>query len=143
MPDHHCSLVVVMHMVMEHVRMYISCKDLIGHLEKQFKLKIKTLVNGIAMTLFETKIYWYFSAAASTHKVVKHNASYFDTVETFEEWDVPNSGYWTRLKEELVTFRAAHQDNIDEMMECESFGYAVATMALTESVAWIEGFIVF
>jgi hypothetical protein len=134
--------VVDVHMVMEHVHACISGQDSIGRLEKLFKLKIKTLADGIAMTSFETKIPRYFSAAA-THKVVKQDASYFDTVATFEEWDVPNSGYRTRLKEELVTFRAAHQDNIDETLERDSFGYAVATMALTESVSWIEGFIVF
>jgi hypothetical protein len=59
------------------------------------------------------------------------------------EWDHPNSGYRTRLKEELITFRDGHQDNIDEAFERGSLGYAVATMALTESVAWLEGFIVF
>jgi hypothetical protein len=56
---------------------------------------------------------------------------------------VTNSGYQTRLKEELVTFRAAHQNNIDETMERFLFGYTVATMALTASISWIEGFIVF
>jgi hypothetical protein len=142
MPEHHCGLVVDIHIVMEHVHSSISGQDSIGRMDKSFKLKIKTLADAIAMTSFETKIPRYFSQSA-THKVVKQDSSYFDTIPTFEEWDLPNSGYRTRLKEELVTFRAAHQDNIDESVERDSLAYALATMALTESVTWLEGFIVF
>ena len=129
-------------MVMEHIHAAISRLDSISRLEKLLKLKIKTLADGLAMTLFETKIPRYFSQSA-THKVVKVDASFFDSIPTFEEWDHPNSGFRTRLKEELITFRDGHQDNIDEAFERGSIAYAVANMALTESVAWLEGFIVF
>jgi hypothetical protein len=111
-------------------------------LEKLFKLKIKTLADGLAMKSFETKVPRYFSQS-SVHKVVKHDASHFETIGTFEEWDTPISGFRSRLKEELQTFRAAHRENIDESLNRDSIGYAIATMALTESVSWLEGFIVF
>jgi hypothetical protein len=110
--------------------------------DKLFKLKIKTLADGLAMKSFESKVPRYFSQS-SVHKVVKHDASHFETIGTFDEWDTPISGFRTRLKEELQTFRAAHQDNRDETLNRESIGYAVATMALTESVSWLEGYIVF
>jgi hypothetical protein len=74
---------------------------------------------------------------------VKNDASYFETIGNHDEWDSPISGFRARLKEELSTFRAAHQDNIDEALERDTMGYAVATMALTDSVSWLEGFIVF
>jgi hypothetical protein len=142
MPKHHCGLVVDIHIVIEHVHFCISGQDSIGQMDKSFKFKIKTLADAIAMTSFETKIPRYFSQS-SAHKVVKQDASYFDTISMYKEWDLPNSGYCTRLKEELVTFRAAHQHNIDEYVQRESLAYALATMALTESVTWLEGFIVF
>jgi hypothetical protein len=109
---------------------------------KLFKLKIKTLADGLAMKSFETKVPRYFSQS-SVHKVVKHDTSHFETIATFEEWDTPISGFRTRLKGELQTFQAAHRDNIDESLNRESIGYAVATMALTKSVSWLEGYIVF
>jgi hypothetical protein len=142
MPDHHCGLVVDVHMVMEHIQAAITGTDSISMSDKLFKLKIKTLADGLAMKSFESKVPRYFSQS-SVHKVVKHDASHFETIATFDEWDTPISGFRTRLKEELQTFRAAHRDNIDESLNRESIGYAVATMALTESVSWLEGFIVF
>jgi hypothetical protein len=142
MSEHHCGLVVDVHMVMEHIQASIAGQDSINRLEKMFKLKIKTLADGLAMTSFETKVPRYFSQT-SVHKVVKNDASYFETIGNHDEWDSPISGFRARLKEELSTFRAAHQDNIDEALERDTMGYAVATMALTDSVSWLEGFIVF
>jgi hypothetical protein len=142
MPDHHCGLVVDIHMVMENIQAAIAGQDSISMLEKLFKLKIQTLADGLAMKSFETKVPRYFSQT-SAHKVVKHDASHFETIGTFDEWDAPISGFRARLKEELTTFRSAHQENIDESLSRGSVGYAVATMALTESVSWLEGFIVF
>jgi hypothetical protein len=142
MPDHHCGLIVDVHMVMEHVQSSIAGQDSIGRLEKIFKLKIKTLADGLAMSSFEAKIPRYFSQT-TVHKVVKADASYFDNIGRFDEWDAPISGFRARLKEELSTFRSAHQDNINETLERGTMGYAIATMALTDSVAWLEGFIMF
>jgi hypothetical protein len=142
MPDHHCGLVVDVHMVMEHVQSSITGTDTINMLEKLFKLKLQTLADGMAMKSYERKIPRFFSQA-SVHKVIKHDDSHFETIGSYEEWDAPVSGFRARLKEELVTFRAAHLSNIDETLERDSIMYAVANMALTESVAWLEGFIVF
>ena len=142
MPEHHCGMLVDVHMVMEHVQSSITGTDTINMLEKLFKLKLQTLADGMAMKSYERKIPRFFSQA-SAHKVIKHDDSHFDTIASYEEWDTPVSGFRARLKEELVTFRAAHLGNIDETLERDCIGYAVSTMALTESVAWLEGFIVF
>jgi hypothetical protein len=132
MPDHHCGLVVDVHMVMEHIQAAITGTDSISMSDTLFKLKIKTLADGLAMKSFETKVPRYFSQS-SVHKVVKHDASHFETIATFEEWDTPISGFCTQLKD---------RDNIDELLNRESIGYAIATMALTESVSWLEGYII-
>jgi hypothetical protein len=74
---------------------------------------------------------------------VKYDTSHFNTVVSFDEWDTPGLGFLLQLKEELVTFRDAHLENIDNALERDSIAYAVATMTLRESVSWVEGFIVF
>jgi hypothetical protein len=142
MPAHRCGLIVDVHIVMEHIQVQSFGQDSIKTLESLFKLKIKTMADGLAMTSFEQKIPRFFKKAM-THKVVKDDASFFDTILNFDEWDAPGSGFRVQLKEELVTFRAAHLENIDNALERDSIAYAVATIALTELVAWIEGFIVF
>jgi hypothetical protein len=111
-------------------------------MESLSKLKIKTMADGIAMTSFEQKIPRFFKKAA-VHKVVKDDASHFDTIISYDEWDAPGSGFRVQLKDELVTFRAAHLEIIDSVLERDSTARAIASMALTESVSWIEGFIVF
>jgi hypothetical protein len=142
MPEHHCGLIVDVHIVFEHIQVQSFGQDSIKALESLFKLKIKTMADGIAMTSFEQKLPRFFKKSTA-HKVVKDDASHFDTIVSHEEWDAPGSGFRVQLKEELVTFRAAHLEIIDNALERDSIAYAVATMALTESVAWIEGFIVF
>jgi hypothetical protein len=67
--------------------------------------------------------------------VVKDDASFFDIIVSREEWDAPGSDYRAQLKEELVTFRAAHLELIGSVLKCESIAYAIAYMALTKSVA--------
>jgi hypothetical protein len=104
MPDHHCGLVVDVHMVMEHIQQTtITGQDMITMLEKLFKLKIKTLPDCMAMKSFETKVPWYFSQS-SVHNVVKHDALHFKTVGTYKEWDAPIFGFCAHLKTELQTF---------------------------------------
>jgi ubiquinone biosynthesis protein UbiJ len=142
MPAHHCGLIVDVHTVLEHIQVQSFGQDSIKTLESLIKLKIKTMADGLAMTSFEQKLPRFFKKG-TTHKVIKNDASHFDTIASFDEWDAPGSGFRVQLKEELVTFRAAHLENIDNALDRDSIACAVATMALTESVAWIEGFIVF
>ena len=142
MPDHHCGLIVDVHTVMEHIQVQSFGQDSIKTLESLIKLKIKTMADALAMTAFEQKIPRFFKKASS-HKVIKDDASFFDTVCSWDKWDAPGTGFRAQLKDELVTFRAARLENIDNALERDSIGYAVAIMALTESVSWIEGFIVF
>jgi hypothetical protein len=142
LPAHHCGLIVEVHVVLKHIQAQSFGQDLIKTLENLIKLKIKTMADDLAITSFEQKMLRFFKKLTS-HKVVKDDESHFDTVVSFDKWDAPGSGFCLQLKEELVMFRAAHLENIDNALECDSITYAVATMALTESVSWVEGFIVF
>jgi hypothetical protein len=87
MLEHHCGLVVDVHMVMEQVQAFIAGQDLIGRLLNMFKLKIKTLADGLAMSSFEAKAPKYF-LPASVHKVVKQDASYFKTISSYDKCNV-------------------------------------------------------
>jgi hypothetical protein len=104
LPSHHCGLIVDVHIVMEHIQVQSFGQDSIKTLESLIKLKIKTMADGVAMTSFEQKILSFFKKAM-THKVIKDDASYFDTILNFEEWDAPGSGFRVQLKSELVSFR--------------------------------------
>jgi hypothetical protein len=142
LPSHHGGLIVDAHVVLEHVQVQSVGNDSIKTMESLTKLRIKTMSDSLAMTSFEQKVPRFFKKSTA-HKVVKDDASFFDIIVSHEEWDAPGSGYRAQLKEELVTFRAAHLELIDSVLERESIAYAIANMALTEAVAWIEGFIVF
>jgi hypothetical protein len=142
MPGHHCGLIVDVHTVFEHIQIQSFGQDSIKTMESLSKLKIKTMADGIAMTSFEQKIPRFFKKAA-VHKVVRDDSSHFDTIVSYDEWDAPGSGFRVQLKDELVTFRAAHLEIIDSVLDRDSKARAIASMALTESVSWIEGFIVF
>jgi uncharacterized protein YoxC len=142
LPDHPCGLIVDVHIVMEHVSASLSSNEIISRLEKQVKLKVPTLADGLAMSSFQNAVPRFFSKAGA-HKVIKNDDSYFNEIASFEEWDTPITGYRDLLKEELATFRESHQRNIDDTLERQSIICSIATMALTESCAWMEGLIVF
>jgi hypothetical protein len=142
LPSHHCGLIVDVHVVFEHVHAQIFGTDSIKTSQSLIKLRVKTMADSLAMTSFEQKVPRFFKKSMM-HKVIKDDASHFDTIVSNEEWDAAGSGFRAQLKEELLTFRAAHLELIESVLERDSIAYAVATMALTESLAWVEGFIVF
>ena len=142
LPEHQCGLIVDVHIVMEHVHASIGGQEVIGQLQKQIKLGILTLADGLAMSSFQSKLPRFLSKQGA-HTVIKNDTSFFSEVATWDEWDMPMTGFRACMKEALTSFHTAHQGNIDDTLERDSLVYAISTMALTESVAWLEGFIVF
>ena len=142
LPDHCCGLIVDAHIVMEHVNAIIEGQEIIGQLQRQIKLGILTLADGLAMSSYQTKLPRFLTKQGS-HTVIKNDSSFFSEVQTWDDWDAPMTGYRAVMKEALTLFRTSHQNNIDDTLERSSLVYAISTMALTESVAWLEGYIVF
>jgi hypothetical protein len=142
LPEHQCGLIVDVHIVMEHVHASIGGQEVIGQLQKQIKLGILTLADGLAMSSFQSKLPRFLSKQGA-HTVIKNDTSFFSEVPTWEEWDMPMTGFRECMKEALTSFRTAHQGNIDDTLERGALVYSISTMALTESVAWLEGFINF
>jgi hypothetical protein len=139
---HQSGLVVDVHMVFEHVYHSINGIDTIGMLEKLYKIKVLCIADGVAMTSFDAKTPKFFSKIKG-HHVLKLDASYFDAIVSHAEWSDPTTGFRMKLQETLVEFETAHASCIDNAVENGSKIHAVAHAALTETMAWITGFIQF
>jgi FtsZ-binding cell division protein ZapB len=94
------------------------------------------------MSSFQHQVLRFFSKPGA-HRVIKNDASYFNEILTFEDWDSPITGFRDLLKEQLASFRELHQINIDDTLKRDTRAYRIATMAPTESVSWLEGCVVF
>jgi hypothetical protein len=142
MVRHRSGLIVDVHMVFEHVYHSIEGIDTIATMEKLYKIKVMCIADSVAMTSFDAKTPKYFSRLQG-HRVLKLDASYFDTIVLHSEWADVATGFKMRLQEALAEFQESHSCFIDQSVELGSKVHALAHSALTESVAWIIGFIQF
>jgi hypothetical protein len=140
--NHQSGLIVDVHMVFEHVFHAIEGIDTIATMEKLYKIKVLCIADSVAMTSFDAKTPKYFSRLQG-HRVLKLDASYFDTITSHAEWADVATGFKMRLQEALAEFQESHTCFIDQAVEPGSKAHALAHSALTESVAWIIGFIQF
>jgi hypothetical protein len=60
-----------------------------------------------------------------------------------KDWDNAQTGFCICLQEELIAFVAEHSKVIDGLKEDSIKAYTVAQLALTESIGWMHGFILF
>jgi hypothetical protein len=139
---HQSGLVVDVHMVFEHIFHAINGIDTLGIMEKLYKIKVLTIADSLAMTSFDAKTPKYFSKQKG-HYVLKMDASYFDAITTHADWSDGATGYKKRLQEALPEFAISHGQFIDHAVSIGSKAHTVAQSALTESVAWITGFVQF
>jgi hypothetical protein len=140
--NHQSGLIVDVHMVFEHVFHAIEGIDTIATMEKLYKIKVLCIADSVAMTSFDAKTPKYFSRLQG-HRVLKLDASYFDTITSHADWADVATGFKMRLQEALAEFQESHTCFIDQAVEPGSKAHALAHSALTESVAWIIGFIQF
>ena len=97
LPEHPCGLIVDVHIVMEHVYAAIEGQEVIGQLQRQIKLGILTLADGLAMSLFQTKVPRFFSKQGA-HTAIKNDSSFFREVIIWDDWDAPMTGFRAVLK---------------------------------------------
>jgi hypothetical protein len=142
MRRHQSGLIVDAHMVFEHVFHAIEGIDTIATMERLYKIKVSCIANSVAMTSFDAKTPKYFLRLQG-HRVLKLDASYFDTIMSHSDWADVATGFKMRLQEALAKFQESHSCFIDQAVELGSKSHALAHSALTESVAWIIGFIQF
>jgi hypothetical protein len=95
------------------------------------------------MTSFDSKTPKYF-LTASGHWVLLSDGSYFNSIKTHhaEWWADVGTRFRTRLQDSLAAFQVSHGNFIDQQaVEIGSKAHTVAQSALTESSAWILGYI--
>jgi hypothetical protein len=140
--SHPSGLIVDVHMVFEHIHYALEGIDTISTMEKLYKIKVTCIADSVAMTSFDTKTPKFFSKVQG-HRVLKGDASYLDLVPCHADWSDVGTGFRMRLQEALAEFQESHASFIDQSVEIGSKPHTLAHAALTESAAWIIGFIQF
>jgi phage shock protein A len=139
---HPSGLIVDVHMVLEHIHYALEGIDTIATMEKLYKIKVTCIADSVAITSFDTKTPKFFCKIQG-HKVLKGDASYLDAIPTQSDWADVGTGFKMRLQEALMEFQESHGTFVDQAVEIGSKPHTLAHAALTESVAWIIGFIQF
>jgi hypothetical protein len=142
MRKHPSGLIVDVHMVLEHIHYALEGIDTIATMEKLYKIKVTCIADSVAMTSFDTKTPKFFCKTQG-HRVLKGDASYLDAIPTQNDWSDVATGYKMRLQEALMEFQESHGTFIDQSVEIGSRPHTLAHAALTESSAWLIGFIQF
>jgi len=140
-PSGEFGLLVDFHLVMEHVFVQINGQKLLANLEKIYKMDLRSNNQALAISSFETRLPRFFSQDLKVH--VRKDESYFHGIKSWDEWDLPNDGYRDRLNVELHLFKVGHQETLDHELEHLSPFHNLCVLALTESVAWVDGLIKF
>eukprot|EP00978_Attheya_sp_CCMP212_P034021 scaffold140543_cov74-Attheya_sp.AAC.1 len=131
-PSNDFGIFVDAHMVQEHIHYTLHGTDALKRLESLYKLKIDTISQGLAITSFENTIPKIFSKSLD-HKVLRDDASYFNMIPNFHDWDLKDAGWRDKIKEELVKFSMGHSRTIDEIFERGSPGDTLARLCLVET----------
>jgi hypothetical protein len=129
-------------MVLEHIHYAMEGIDTIATMEKLYKIKVTCIADSVAMTSFDTKTPKFFCKVQG-HRVLKGDASYLDAIPTQSDWADVATGFKMRLQEALAEFQESHGTFIDQAVEIGSKPHTLAHAALTESAAWLIGFIQF
>jgi hypothetical protein len=116
MQRHQSGLIVDAHMVFEYVFHAIEGIDTMATMEKLYKIKVSCIADSVAMTSFDAKTPKYFSRVQG-HRVLKLDASYFDTIVSHSDWADIGTGFKMRLQEALAEFQESHACFIDQAVE--------------------------
>jgi hypothetical protein len=135
------GLVVDPHTVFEHIQANVSGGEFLKNFEKVHKLEISTLAQGYSMTSFEQPIPKFLGKAGST--VIKDDSSYLEKIPNWNDWDYPDTGLRQSLNHELEIFNRSHRLEIESTLDEDSRVYAVACLALSDSVSIIESLVKF
>eukprot|EP00978_Attheya_sp_CCMP212_P000111 scaffold208_cov63-Attheya_sp.AAC.2 len=79
----------------------------------------------------------------TAQQVVKDDSSYFDSIQTWSDWDEQDGGWHNKIKVNLTSFTTGHVKSIIEAFSSSSPTYNLSSLSLTESVSWVEGLIGF
>jgi hypothetical protein len=119
-----CVFGTIVDVYLEMERIHNAVSDTEGtltQLQSVYKCKFENLIQGFAVTSFDSMIPKYFSKTSNLVTTIrKSNVSHFDMMHSYAVLDEPQSGVRNRLKEELLVFVEAHQELIEQTLEPES-----------------------
>jgi hypothetical protein len=134
-------LVMDPHTVFEHIYANITGGEFLKNFERVHKLNISTLSQGYSMSSFEQTISKILSKSGTV--VIKDDSSYLSWVPTWADYDYPNTGLRQTILNKLEIFQRAHRSEIENSLEPTARVYAVACLALSDSVSIIEAVLKF
>ena len=101
------------------------------------KLKLTTDTEGLSVTSFKRKVPKIFSKTLA-FKVIRRDASYFDTIPSYTDWNTTDDGFHDTLLYEFKSFQHYHNQLLRESLGDGTTTYTVAHSSLTNSVSWME-----
>ena len=109
---------------------------LLTRLEKLYKLKIESGAEARAMNAFEQKIPRIFHKGKGS-LIVKGGESHLTNVPTYDAWWNNGMGMKDRLHDDITTVEEGFKNLIADRLDVSSKAYAIASLALKESVTWL------
>ena len=111
-------------------------------LTKGYKLEIKNGHQLATIGSFETDLPRFFSNSHG-HSVTHRDQSFFGSIKTWSEWDMPHQGFRDRLSREIEYVRNGHEKNIRDNLKSSSPLYLLSIEALQTSYTWAVALIKF
>ena len=130
------------HILMQAVHMTFSGEDLIKRLSKGYKLEIKDGHQAATIASFETSIQ-SFLCANETQLVIQKEHSFFTSIKSWSEWNLPHQGYQDMLLAHMEQVRSSHLAHIEDHLDPSSPLYSLAVEALQTSYTWTLGLLKF
>ena len=115
---------------------------MVKRLTKGYKLDIENGHQLATIGLFETDLPRFFSNSHG-HLVTNRDQSFFGSIKTWAEWDMPHQGFRDRLMQEIEYVRNDHEKNIRDNLATSTPLYVLAIEALQTSYTWSVGIIKF
>ena len=128
------------HTMMQAVYNMVSGEDLIKRLSKGYKLDIEDGHQAATIASFEVAVPRFFSSNPS-HTVTQRDQSFFSSIKSWSEWDLPNEGFREQLVEAINHVRTAHLNNIQDNLSPDYPMYQKATEALQTTHSFATAFI--
>ena len=109
---------------------------LLTRLEKLYKLKIESGAEARAMNAFEHKIPRIFHKGKGS-LIVRGGESHLTNIPTYDAWWNNGMGMKDHLHDDITTVEEGLKNLIADRLDSDSKAYAIASLALKESVTWL------
>ena len=109
---------------------------LLTRLEKLHKLKIESGAEARAMNAFENKIPRILHKGKGS-LIIRGGESHLTNIPTYDAWWNNGMGMKDRLHDDITTVEEGFKNLIADRLDTNSKAYAIASLALKESVTWL------